>query len=35
MDLNECVRAAFAQAFPDEDFSFVKVVPATDPRFGD
>ncbi len=35
MDLNECVRAAFAQAFPDEDFGFVKVVPATDPRFGD
>jgi len=35
MDLNECIRAAFAQAFPGEDFGFVKVVPATDPRFGD
>ena len=35
MDLNECIRAAFEQAFPGEDFGFVRVVPATDPRFGD
>ena len=35
MDLNESVRKAFAQAFPGEDFSFVKVVPTADPRFGD
>ncbi|HBJ59994.1 MAG TPA: arginine--tRNA ligase, partial [Verrucomicrobia bacterium] len=26
---------AFEQAFPGEDFGFVRVVPATDPRFGD
>ena len=35
MNLNESVRKAFAQAFPGEDFSFVKVVPTADPRFGD
>jgi len=35
MDLSEIVRGAFEQAFPGEDFSFVRVVPATDPRFGD
>ena len=35
MDLNEMVRAAFGKAFPGEDFSFVRVVPATDPKFGD
>ena len=35
MDLNGIVRAAFAKAFPGEDFSFVRVVPATDPKFGD
>lgn len=35
MNLNDSVRTAFASAFPGEDFSFVKVVPATDPRFGD
>ena len=35
MDLTEIVREAFAKAFPGEDFANVKVVPATDPRFGD
>ncbi len=35
MNLNNLVQSAFEKAFPGEDFSFVKVVPATDPRFGD
>ena len=35
MELNEIVRGAFGRAFPGEDFGFVRVVPATDPRFGD
>ncbi len=35
MELSEIVRHAFEGAFPGEDFSFVRVVPATDPRFGD
>ena len=35
MELSEIVRAAFAEAFPGEDFGFVRVLPATDPRFGD
>ena len=35
MDLTQIVRAAFEAAFPGEDFSQVKVVPATDPKFGD
>ena len=35
MELNEAARGAFERAFPGEDFSFVRVVPATDPRFGD
>ena len=35
MDLTEIVREAFAKAFPGEDFANVKVVPATDPKFGD
>ena len=35
MELKEIVRAAFEKAFPGEDFSFVRVVPATDPKFGD
>ncbi len=35
MDLSSKVRAAFEAAFPGEDFSFVRVVPATDPKFGD
>ena len=29
------VQGAFEKAFPGEDFSFVRVVPATDPKFGD
>ena len=35
MDLTQIVRSAFEAAFPGEDFSQVKVVPATDPKFGD
>ena len=35
MNLNDIVRQAFEKAFPGEDFSFVKVGPATDPKFGD
>ena len=35
MDLNETVRAAFAKAFPGEDVSLVRVLPATDAKFGD
>ena len=35
MDLTEIVRGAFAGAFPGEDHSVVRVVPATDPKFGD
>ena len=35
MDLVSTVRSAFEKAFPGEDFSFVKVGPVTDPRFGD
>ena len=35
MDLNVLVRAAFEKAFPGEDFGFVRVTPATDPKFGD
>ena len=35
MNLSEIVKGVFEKAFPGEDFSFVKVVPATDPRFGD
>ena len=35
MNLSEMVRGAFEAAFPGEDFSFVRVVPATDPKFGD
>ncbi len=35
MELSQVVRSAFEKAFPGEDFSFVKVVPATDPKFGD
>ena len=35
MDLTEIIKAAFGKAFPGEDFGFVRVVPATDPRFGD
>jgi arginyl-tRNA synthetase len=35
MTLSETVRAAFESAFSGEDFSQIRVVPATDPRFGD
>ena len=35
MDLSEIVRGAFGKAFPGEDHSAVRVVPATDPKFGD
>jgi arginyl-tRNA synthetase len=35
MDLSSKIRSAFEAAFPGEDFSFVRVVPATDPKFGD
>ena len=35
MELSEMVRGAFEQAFPGEDFGFVRVLPATDPKFGD
>ena len=35
MELSEIVKAAFEKAFPGEDFGGVRVVPATDPRFGD
>jgi len=35
MELSDIVRAAFEKAYPGEDFGGVRVVPATDPRFGD
>ena len=35
MDLSSIVKAAFEKAFPGENFDFVRVVPATDPKFGD
>lgn len=35
MNLTDTVRAAFEKAFPGEDFSGIRVVPATDPKFGD
>ena len=35
MELSEIVKGAFEKAFPGEDFGFVRVVPATDPKFGD
>ena len=35
MELSEIVRGAFEAAFPGEDFASVRVVPATDPKFGD
>ena len=35
MELSEIVKGAFEKAFPDENFDFVRVVPATDPKFGD
>ena len=35
MTLDDIVRTAFAKAFPEEDVSSVRVLPATDPKFGD
>ena len=35
MDLTAIVKSAFEKAFPEEDFTSVRVVPATDPKFGD
>ena len=35
MTLDETLQTAFAAAFPGEDFSGVRVLPATDPKFGD
>lgn len=35
MELTAIIKAAFEKAYPGEDFSFVRVLPATDPRFGD
>ncbi len=35
MNLTDIVKAAFSAAFPGEDFSSVRVLPATDPKFGD
>ena len=35
MTLSDTIRAAFEAAFPGGDFSAVRVVPATDPKFGD
>ena len=35
MTLDETLQAAFAATFPGEDFSGVRVLPATDPKFGD
>jgi len=35
MDLTGIVKTAFEEAFPGEAFSGVRVVPATDPKFGD
>ena len=35
MELSEIVKAAFEKAYQGEDFSGVRVVPATDPKFGD
>ena len=35
MELSEIVKGAFERAFPGEDFGFVRVVPATDAKFGD
>ena len=35
MELSEIVKGAFEKAFPGVDFTGVRVLPATDPRFGD
>ena len=35
MELSDIVKSAFEKAYPGEDFGSVRVVPATDPKFGD
>ena len=35
MNLDAILKTAFEKAFPGEDFSGVRVLPATDPKFGD
>ena len=35
MELSEIVGGAFRKAFPGESFDSIRVVPATDPKFGD
>lgn len=35
MTLTDIVKAAFETAFPGENFAALRVVPATDPKFGD
>ena len=35
MDLSNIVKQAFVRAFPGEGFDFIRVVPATDAKFGD
>ncbi len=35
MELSEIVKGAFEKAYPGETFDGVRVVPATDPKFGD
>ncbi len=35
MNLNDILKRAFEKAFPGEDFAGIRVLPATDPKFGD
>ena len=35
MELSDIVKTAFEKAYPGEDFGGVRVLPATDPKFGD
>ena len=35
MELSEIVKEAFSKSYPGTDFEGVRVLPATDPRFGD
>ena len=35
MELDDIVKEAFSKSFPGEDFGGIRVLPATDPRFGD
>ena len=35
MELSDIVKEAFEKAYPGEDFGGVRVLPATDPKFGD